>query len=309
MTQNIAIIDLGSNLTKLVVVAGELPLTVIHRSIYDTKTLKNAPKGHFDSSSIKAIEQDIQKVLEKAKELGCGIFLGIATSAFRTRTNGAEVIEKVNAKFGIRINIIEGQREAKLIYKGAMASVKPKAFPVLIMDIGGGSTEFIIGDESRIFWEHSFDFGSTALSSGLQVLDPLSNEDIHKLNSKLMEVLPLLWEQLDRFKPISFIGTTGAFESFAQIPETKQRSGITVDSGYSFNRETTMQILQELMESTMKQRQQTKGLKPERIATIHIAALILKHVLTRIKFDNMQLSLGDVKEGLALEYLESKSVN
>ena len=306
MTNNIAIIDLGSNLTKLVVVSGKLPLQVIHRSVYDTKTLKSAPKGVFDSVSIKRIENDAKQVLEVAKSFDCSTTLGIATSAFRTRKNGKEIIANLNKKFGTSIEIIEGTREAQLIYKGALASVTPRQFPVLVMDIGGGSTEFIIGSETEVLWKHSFDFGSTALTNEMEISNPLNTKDISALNSKLGKMLPPIFEALNQFSPKTFIGTTGAFESFAQITETEKGNTLPVESGYQYDMEKLNTVLTTLISSSTESRRNIEGMNKLRVPTIHIAALIFKFVLNRLSVESYLLSLGDVKEGLALEYLESR---
>jgi exopolyphosphatase/guanosine-5'-triphosphate,3'-diphosphate pyrophosphatase len=307
MKKNIAIIDLGSNLTKLVVVANKLPLEVIHRSVYDTKTLKSAPKGYFDSVSIERIENDISKILTVAKVLDCETHLGIATSAFRTRNNGKEVIANLNAKFGINIQIIEGEREANLIYKGALASVTPSEFPVLIMDIGGGSTEFIIGTEKKILWKHSFDFGSTALTKDSTVSDPLLSAEIVNLESKLTQVLTPLFDEIKKHNPGNLIGTTGAFESLAQITENKKGNTTPVNSGYVYSESELDTVIKKLMTSNTKERELMDGMNPLRIGTINIAALIFNYVSSKTKFNTKYLSLGDVKEGLALEYLKTNS--
>jgi exopolyphosphatase/guanosine-5'-triphosphate,3'-diphosphate pyrophosphatase len=309
MKNNIAIIDLGSNLTKLVVVKGSLPLSVIHRSVYDTKTLKSAPKGYFDEVSIKRIEDDIKKILSVANELDCDTHLGIATSAFRTRKNGQEVISDINKKFGINIQIIEGEREAQLIYKGALVSVTPKQFPVMVMDIGGGSTEFIIGTETGILWKHSFDFGSTALTKNFSISDPLTNANGIELDQILQILLPTLFEAIDKHKPTSFIGTTGAFESFAQLIENAKGNKTPVKSGYEYQLPELISIVIKLYESSSQKRTQMDGMNLLRVGTINIAALILNHVLASSFFDNYYLSLGDVKEGLALEFLDSNETN
>ena len=303
--KNIAIIDLGSNLTKLVVVSGELPLNVIHRSVYDTKTLKSAPTGYFNDISVKRIEEDIEKILSVAKGLDCDTHLGIATSAFRTRKNGQEVITGINKKFGINIQIIEGEREAHLISKGALASVTPKQFPVMVMDISGGSTEFIIGTETEILWKHSFDFGSTALTRDLYISDPLTIANAMDLDQALVHSLPSLFEAFQKHKPTSFIGTTGAFESFAQLIENAKGNKAPVQSGYEYSLPELNTITVKLFESTSKERTKMDGMNLLRVGTIGIAALILNHVLASSNFDNYYLSLGDVKEGLALEFLES----
>lgn len=307
MKKNIAIIDLGSNLTKLVVVANKLPLEVIHRSVYDTKTLKSAPKGYFDSVSIDRIENDISKILAVAKELDCETHLGIATSAFRTRSNGKEVIESINAKFGINIQIIEGEREANLIYKGALASVTPSSFPVLIIDIGGGSTEFIIGTETKILWKHSFDFGSTALTKNQIISDPLLSTEIVNLELKLNQFLTQLFVEIQNHNPVNLIGTTGAFESLAQISENKKGNTTSVKSGYAYSESELDAVIKQLMTSSTEERETIDGMNPLRVGTINIAALIFNYVSSKTKFTTKYLSLGDVKEGLALEYLETNS--
>ncbi len=309
MAQNIAIIDLGSNLTKLVIAKNELPLRVIHRSVYDTKTLKSAPKGVFDSVSISKIEQDIAIILDVTSQYNCDTVLGIATSAFRTRKNGQEVIRHINQKFSINIEIIEGNREAQLIYSGAVISVPNSKFPVLVMDIGGGSTEFIIGNGSNILWKHSFDFGSTALTSGMELNDGLTENNLKQINSKLSELLPLLFRKVNEFKPESFIGTTGAFESFSHMIESNNWSNSIIESGYEFNQDKLNSVLDQLISSSKSSRKNDQSIHPLRMETIHIASLILKFVLRKMDIHKMYLSLGDVKEGLALEHLKSIQVN
>lgn len=304
MKNNIAIIDLGSNLTKLVVVSGKLPLHVIHRSVYDTKTLKSAPKGVFDSVSIKRIEADISKVLDVANSFGCTTILGIATSAFRTRKNGKEVISSINKKFGTSIKIIEGKQEAQLIYKGALASVNLVQFPVMVMDIGGGSTEFIIGSKTSILWKHSFDFGSTALTSDIKISDPLTKNENQLLVQKLEDFLPIFFEAIKKFAPVSFIGTTGAFESFAQLIENSKGNTTPVQSGYTYKISELKSMIATLILSSKMERTQMDGINLLRVPTIHIAALILNYVLASTFFEQYYLSLGDVKEGVALTFLE-----
>jgi exopolyphosphatase/guanosine-5'-triphosphate,3'-diphosphate pyrophosphatase len=306
MNKNIAIIDLGSNLTKLVITSPSLPLRVLHRSVYDTKTLKSAPKGYFDDQSISRIESDIQDLLKKCNEYDCTTYLGIATSAFRTRKNGLAVIQHLNQKFNLHIEIISGNREAGLIYKGALASVQTKLFPTLIMDIGGGSTELIIANQKNILWKHSFDFGSTALTQNLNLNGPLSPQNITDLNSKLDTLLSDLPAILNQYHPISFIGTTGAFESFAEIIENAKEVPSIVDSNYKYAIADLRLVINTLINSSIEERLKLKGLNPLRSPTAHIAAIILKYILNHYDFQQHILSLGDVKEGLAQEFIENE---
>jgi exopolyphosphatase/guanosine-5'-triphosphate,3'-diphosphate pyrophosphatase len=304
MESNIAVIDLGSNLTKLIIVENSLPLKVVHRSIYDTKTLKNAPNGVFDARSISMIERDISEVLKVTKRHNCNTHLGIATSSFRTRENGQETINHINSLFGTQIEIIEGSREAQLIYQGAKASVPNTGSPVLVMDIGGGSTEFIIGSGADVKWKHSFDFGSTALTRDMDISNPILEKELVDLRHILEKILEPLFEAIELHHPKFFIGTTGAFHSFSQIIQLKKGLSSTVSSGFTFTRQEILPVLAELIASTVEFRSQSKGIHPLRVDTVHIAAVIFDHFLSKVLFQTMTLSLGDLKEGLAKEYIE-----
>jgi exopolyphosphatase/guanosine-5'-triphosphate,3'-diphosphate pyrophosphatase len=304
---HIAVIDLGSNLTKLVVAKNTLPLKVVHRSVYDTQTLKRAPKGYFSEESIDFLEKDIQKILNVILQFPHSEILGIATSAFRTRSNGQEVLERLNQKFGTKIEIIEGQREAQLIFDGAIVSVPQVEFPTLVMDIGGGSTEFIIGNENGILWKHSFDFGSTAITHGIELQNPLSAENIEEITERIQFHLPELFEKIEEFQPVSFIGTTGAFESFAQLLQTEKGVFHPVKSGYKFDVDPLIPLLETIISSTQHERQKMEGLNPLRVPTIHVAAVIFRYVFEHVYISDYFLSLGDVKEGLVLERLHNSA--
>ena len=308
-TKNIAVIDLGSNLTKLVIAKGSLPLTVIHRSIYNTKTLKNAPKGEFDEESIALIERDMEAILEVVKDFQCQTVLGIATSAFRTRKNGQKVIEHINSKFQTSIQIISGDQEAQLVFDGAMASISSTKKPVLVMDIGGGSTEFIIGNDQGILWKHSFDLGSTAITKWTDLQNPLTASNLELLQTNLTKVFSSLLEAVEIHNPVSFIGTTGAFESFAQMLSFKNGISKSVDSGYEFNPSQLEDILDTLIASTSQERKIMNGVHPLRYDTIHLAAVIFQYIYKNTKFESYLLSLGDVKEGLIVDFLNSNDAN
>ncbi len=307
--KNIAVIDLGSNLTKLVIANGSLPLTVIHRSIYNTKTLKNAPKGEFDQDSIVLIERDIASILEVIKDFQCHTVLGIATSAFRTRKNGQEVIDHINSKFQTSIQIISGDQEAQLVFDGAMACVSSTKKPVLVMDIGGGSTEFIIGNDQGILWKHSFDLGSTAITKWTDLQNPLTSANLELLQTNLSKVFISLLEAIKIHNPVSFIGTTGAFESFAQMLSFQNGISESVDSGHEFNPSQLEDILDTLIASTSQERKTMNGVHPLRYDTIHLAAVIFQYIFKNTKFEGYLLSLGDVKEGLIVDFLNSNYAN
>ncbi|MFA6945692.1 MAG: exopolyphosphatase, partial [Pedobacter sp.] len=105
----------------------------------------------------------------------------VATSALRTASNGEEFLAKVSSETGIEAEIIGGDREAALIYQGVHGAINMTEEKCLIMDIGGGSVEFIICNKEKIFWKMSYDIGVARLIEHFFNSDPISETDIKKL--------------------------------------------------------------------------------------------------------------------------------
>ena len=106
----------------------------------------------------------------------------VATSALRTSINGSDFLEKIKSEIGINPEIITDDREAELIYLGVSSAINCFDEKYLIIDIGGGSVEFIICNQKEIFWKRSYDIGAARLMEQFHHSDPISVADINKLN-------------------------------------------------------------------------------------------------------------------------------
>ena len=143
--------------------------------------------------------------------------LAFATSAIRSAENGRDFVRKVKAETGIEIEVISGNREAELIYYGVRQALDLGDEKVLIMDIGGGSTEFIIADRNRMYWKHSFDLGAARLLEVINPSEPISKNEIKKLRLYLKEQMQLLWAACELHTVKTLVGSSGSFDSLAEM--------------------------------------------------------------------------------------------
>lgn len=131
----------------------------------------------------------------------------VATSALRTSINGLEFLDRIKSETGINPEIITGDQEAELIYLGVSSAIDGVDEKYLIIDIGGGSVEFIICNQKEIFWKRSYDIGAARLMEQFHHSDPISEADKNKLNLYLESTLSELKIQSNIHKPELLIGS------------------------------------------------------------------------------------------------------
>ncbi len=146
-------------------------------------------------------------------------FLAMGTAGLRLAANGMEFIETVKRETGIEIELISGDREAELIYKGMLCSLPAPLLeqPILMVDIGGGSVEFIIGTGRELLWAQSFNVGVAVLWHNFQQHDPLTEGDIVGIQSFLKQTLQPLFEAMRFYCPASWAVASGTTDEFVRI--------------------------------------------------------------------------------------------
>ena len=134
------------------------------------------------------------------------------TAALRRASNGAQFLSEVKAKTNISIETITGDEEAKLIYYGVREAVQLSVEPSLIIDVGGGSVEFIIADHEKMFWAQSFPIGVAVLYKDFHHSEPISINEIQILKQYLDTTLAPLKEAFSNYNIKSLIGASGTFD-------------------------------------------------------------------------------------------------
>jgi exopolyphosphatase/guanosine-5'-triphosphate,3'-diphosphate pyrophosphatase len=304
----IAILDFGTNTFNLLItdVSNENKLHVLH-------TAKEAVKlgeGGITKKIItpQAFERGLAAIdrhLERVREFNVSKVYAFATSAIRDASNGKDFIHAVKERFDIYVLIIEGEREAEMIYRGVRLSFNMDLNPVLILDIGGGSNEFIIANKKEIFWKHSFNLGMARLLETFSPSNPISKLEIEKLKSYLKTELKELFIAVEQYKPSMLVGASGSFETIAALLQHRY------PAKYSKSNDPAREILymdflalhEILLKSTIEERKVMQGMEPVRVEMIVLASIFINITLEECRIKKIIQSDYALKEGVIAEIL------
>ncbi|MDQ3050731.1 MAG: phosphatase [Bacteroidota bacterium] len=296
----IAVMDLGTNTFHLLI--AEVKGDRAWQKILNTRITVKLGQGGLNKISKGAYDRGI-KALEiffhSLKEHDVSKVRAFGTAALRSASNGPGFLEEVKQKFGFNIGLISGQEEAALIYYGVRQAVKMGDEKSLIMDIGGGSVEFIIANRNTIFWKQSFKLGAALLLGKFLPKDPLSQQNISSIKTYFDSELEPLLEACRIYQPLWLIGSAGSFETFASMirhrfPESGSHYGKTTHPIQLLHFE---KLYQELILSTTAQRNEMRGLVKMRVDMIVMAALLLNFVIEKTAIQILKLSSYALKEG------------
>lgn len=298
----IAVIDLGTNTFKLLIAdISRKGITPLFKDKIPVKLgeggINNNEISHAPFlrglNAMKFHKQNIDK-FKVSKTYA------FATSAIRSAKNGKKLVKKIKAETGIDVKIISGKKEAELIYYGVRQAHAMGKKRHLVMDIGGGSTEFVICNDKKIFWKHSFDLGAARLLERINPSEPITPDEIKELNQYLKKELKPLFAALKEYPTDILVGSSGSFDSLAEMiyhrfhtPENP-----LVKTDYSFNRDYVDQMYHQIVTSNYEQRIKIKGLAPMRVEMIVVAIVFVKFILEKLKMSEMVLSSYSLKEGI-----------
>jgi len=304
----IAILDLGTNTFNLLI--AEKGKTGTPVFIYSKELPVELGKGGIHKAHItdEATERAINALLMHNKTIAehkIKDIYAFATSAVRGADNKKEFTEKIKKRTGIEIHILSGEEEAQWIYEGVKyASVLGKQVS-LIMDIGGGSTEFIIANSEKIFWKKSYQLGVTRLYEIFNRADKLVEKQ-HEVRKYIVDALADLIEAGKQYKPVELIGSSGSFESFAQIIQVRVGGKPNPENGYDFPMEEFNKLYNDLISSTLEERLKIQGLIQMRAPMFAYSGMLTKLVLDELSIKKMILSHYALKEGIAGHLLEKQ---
>ncbi len=306
----IAVIDCGTNTFNLLVV--ELQNSSFKR-IHTSKIPVKLGEGGINTKVILEIPfkrgvEALIKFKNELNKLSVQHIHAFATSAIRDAENGIHFKEKVFAECGININIIDGNKEAELIYEGNKLAMDLGNGPSLIMDIGGGSTEFIIGNKEDIVWKKSYKLGAARLLEKFKPSDPITENEIKEINAYLDTELKELKQFVEQYNPVELIGSSGAFDSVVEMIHgqlggekfEKERTEYVVDLK-NYNKIAGM-----VVRSTLAQRKIIKGLVEMRVDMMVVSCLLINFTLQTFNLHKMRVSTYSLKEGALHQIIENK---
>ncbi len=300
--------DLGTNVFHLLITEGD-----IHhfRTIAQHDIAVKLGEGGINKGIIQpaAFERGIAAMKSFKAEITATANVqqvkAIATSALRNASNGQDFINKVKVETDIDIEIVDGNREAGFIYAGVKASGSLSAQNSLIIDIGGGSVEFIICNDTQLVWKQSFEIGAARLMELFHHTDPIPTTSIEALELYLEDKLIELFKAIEQNPIHQLIGSAGAFETFAQLIALERGESINLAKikNHPFNPTELANMLQYIILSNHTQRASNKAIIPVRVDMIVAAALITSFILQKLTLQNICLCTYSLKEGILAELI------
>ena len=229
-----------------------------------------------------------------------------ATSAMRVSRNGPDLVRDILETTGIQVEVIGGEREAELIAKGIRQAVPLGQAKHLLMDIGGGSVEFIIANEATIFWKQSFEIGAQRLLDKF-FPDPstaLPREQLHAELEYLAGVLAPLTAAVAMHGPLAgLVGSSGSFDTLADLSVGQVRREADLPPSTVLPVADFEQHLAQLLTLDHAGRVALPGMFPMRADMLVVASIIVKYVLTTYGLTQIKTSAFALKEGLLAELL------
>jgi exopolyphosphatase/guanosine-5'-triphosphate,3'-diphosphate pyrophosphatase len=296
-----AVIDLGTNTTKLSLAKKEgksltyfkhhtIPV-FLGKRIENNIIQKDAEMRLFDAL-------DVQNEILKKEQINPLQTLAVATSAFRNAINGYEIALKIRQKYGWSIEIISGEKEAQYICEGVKQAFPSLNEIVLLMDIGGGSVEFILTNGNKVFWKKSFEIGATRLKEKYHRTEPISDLDLYRLMIFLEYELATLREISFKYAPRYLIGSAGTFETLAYM-HLANKGNMFQESynGLVLSMEEFDTLHQMLINSNYEERLNLAGLVEFRAEMIVVAVSLLRNVLLLTNINKICISEYALKEG------------
>jgi exopolyphosphatase/guanosine-5'-triphosphate,3'-diphosphate pyrophosphatase len=180
--------------------------------------------------------------------------------------------------------------------------------PSLIIDIGGGSTEFIIANDTQIFWKHSFLLGAARLLEIINPSDPITSVEIDTLLNYLKSELQPLFDAIKKYPVVELIGSSGSFDSLADIIAARYYSPTLLEgkTEFTYHLEDIKAIHHSILKSTKAERLQMKGLIEMRVDMIVISSILVDFIIQSFTIQKMRLSTYSLKEGVLSESLKFK---
>ncbi|MFN3952312.1 MAG: hypothetical protein ACK4KT_07925 [Thermaurantimonas sp.] len=305
---NTAVIDLGTNTFNLLIFN-----TSTGSITFNGKIAVKLGKGGLGEHKIQddAYQRGLQAMIKHRETClahNVSMVYAVATSAMRSSINGRQFAEDVRRLTGIFINIIDGETEARIIYEGVKHSIPDlKNETILVMDIGGGSTEFIIGRKENILWMKSYAIGGSRLIEMFKPHDPPEADELGVIRQFVRDELEDLADACESQKPGILVGSSGSFDTFADMVAQIESSGVKPSNGFELPRKTLLNLLNSLLISNEQQRLNMPGMEPMRADTIHMSALQLEIVLHTIPtIKKILLSTFALKEGIMFQILNNQ---
>jgi exopolyphosphatase/guanosine-5'-triphosphate,3'-diphosphate pyrophosphatase len=297
----VAVVDIGTNSTRLLIADVEKnDVTEVERR----STVTNMGRGVDHSGLICSDAVDdvctvVADYKSRYEEMGAERVMAIATSAVRDAVNGDAFVAELRERFGLDARLLTGKEEANLTYVGA-TSKRPAGESTLVFDIGGGSTELIVGSGAKVGFHTSMQAGTIRQSERHLTRDPPDPKELEDLAADIRNEIGRAIAARPHGEPARAIAVAGTPTSLAAIDQALEPYDPRRVHGYHLGLHTIQRMLSRLSSLPLAERLRVPGLQPGRAPTIVAGTVILVQVMRAFKITEVEVSELDILHGSAL---------
>jgi exopolyphosphatase/guanosine-5'-triphosphate,3'-diphosphate pyrophosphatase len=301
----IAAFDLGSNSFHLLVVDAH-PDGTFAPLVREKDMLRLGDavgrEGRIPDALADRAVATVERFRKVATGAGTDEIHACATSALREAENGGEVVDRMATEAGVKVRVINGQEEARLIFEAVRASVVIDPGPALCLDLGGGSLELMVGDRRSLRGLWSVPLGVARLTAELVTGDPVTADDIRRLEKRVTGLLAPLADRIAALQPAMAVGSSGTFCDLAAMVAARRTGGVPRSvNQFCFTRDELLPLHEELLRLRASERARIPGLEAKRADIIPAGTTLLLTAMELFGFDRMTVSEWALREGIVLD--------
>lgn len=300
----IAVVDIGTNSTRLLVCDREGDRIEDELERRSTVTRLGAgvdADGRLGQEAMDRVYATLDEYRELIDRAGAQTAVAVLTSAVRDAANGQEFAESIRERYGLESHVITGDQEAGLTFLGAMSERDPEdRTPTVVIDIGGGSTEIVVGQGRKAGFHVSTQAGVVRQTERHIHNDPPTADELDETREEVRATLSDGVPEAQRRAVERAIAVAGTATSLGAIAQDLEPYDPEKVHGYRLTRQECEEILERLASMPLDERRQVAGLHPDRAPTIVAGVIILLEVLKLFGLEAVEVSEHDILRGAAL---------
>ena len=292
---------MGTNSTRLLVAdVDDGRAVAVHRESRVTGLGRGVEtSGGLATDAIDRVLDAVGDYLQTAERLGASEVVAFATSAVRDAENGSVFLAELRERFSLPASVLDGLEEARLTYRGALSD-HPGQGETLVVDIGGGSTEFVLGDGSGVRAARSVDIGCVRLTERHLRGDPPTAEEIGRAEADIRSALDQVRAEVPVDEAVSLVGLAGSVTTVAALALALPAYDADAIHGSRIAVDDVRAVTADLLAATRARRAAMPVMHPGRVDVIGAGSLILRVLMDEFGAAEVVVSEHDILDGIAL---------
>jgi exopolyphosphatase/guanosine-5'-triphosphate,3'-diphosphate pyrophosphatase len=299
----LGVLDVGSNTVHLQVVdahPGARPSPATNQKVELRLHEYLNKEGEITAEGVALLEESIADAISHAKEFQTEEILAFATSAIRDAKNGKEILDQINKKFEIDLQVLSGDDEAQMTFLAVRRWLGWSSGRLLVLDIGGGSLEIAVGDDERAEATVSLPLGASRLTREYLDSDPHASKEIKALETFVHDAIKQsLPEDISKHIADHFVATSKTFRTLARLGEHWFE-----DNPKYLKINSLTKMIPRLQDMSNKQRAELPGVSQSRARQIVAGAIVARTVMERLHINELEICPWALREGIVLRWLD-----